>query len=88
VTLADGTGGLVLGNVTASSLNATSTGGAITDAPSASMSVSGATTLAATQPKLWWRKTQAVLATAQLEALRHQASALINAMHRVQPVCR
>jgi hypothetical protein len=47
VTLADGTGGLVLGNVTAASLNATSTGGAITETPNATLSVAGTTTLAA-----------------------------------------
>jgi hypothetical protein len=47
VTLADGTGGLVLGNVTASSLNATSAGGPITDAPGATLSVSGTTLLEA-----------------------------------------
>jgi len=49
VTLVDGTGGLTLGNVTATgNLTTTSTGGAITDAAGSTVNVSGTTTLAAT----------------------------------------
>ena len=48
MTLVDGTGGLTLGNITASgALTATSTGGAITDAPNATINVTGTSTLAA-----------------------------------------